>query len=53
VQALGVHLDGRVTGTVEEVLIDREKADAIRSDRAAFREFVGQHVTCCMSSRAK
>jgi hypothetical protein len=44
VHALGVHLDGRVTGTVEEVIIDRERADAIRSDPAAFREFVGQQV---------
>jgi hypothetical protein len=29
VQALGVHLDGRVTGTVEEVSINRERADVI------------------------
>jgi hypothetical protein len=43
-QALGVHLDGRVTGTVEEVIIDRESADVIRSDPAAFHQFVGQQV---------
>jgi hypothetical protein len=44
VQALGVHLDGRVTGTVEEVIIDRERTDAIRSSPAAFHQFVGQQV---------
>jgi hypothetical protein len=39
-----VHLDGRVTGTVEEVIIDRERADAIRSAPAALHQFVGRQV---------
>jgi hypothetical protein len=44
VQGLGVHLDRRVTGTLDEVVIAPELAEAIRSDPAAFRQFVGQQV---------
>jgi hypothetical protein len=44
VQAPGVHLDGRVTGTVEEAVIDEERSGAIRSGAVAFNQFVGEQV---------
>jgi hypothetical protein len=44
VQGLGVHLERRATGTLDEVAIAPGLAEAIRSDPAAFRQFVGQQV---------
>jgi hypothetical protein len=43
-QDVGVALDGRVTEKVEEVMHERERADANRSDRAAFHRLVGEQV---------
>jgi hypothetical protein len=44
VEALGVDLDGRVTGTVEAVILDWARAATIRSAPGAFAQFVGEQV---------
>jgi hypothetical protein len=44
VEALGVPLDGTVTGPVGRVVLVRERADPIPSDPVGFDGFVGEQV---------
>jgi hypothetical protein len=39
-RGLGVHLDGRVTSALDEIVVAPELEGAIRSDPAAFRQFL-------------